>query len=338
MSEAAQLLDTLRNDGHVCDPNARIEPLLGGVSSEIYVVYDGAEKFVVKLALAKLKVKDDWFADTVRNAAECNYLECVGRIRPDIVPQIYFVEPEKGYFGMEFFGADFANWKQLLLSGDCRVEHAQMAGTILAEIHQQTSGDHELRKKFDTTASFRQLRLDPYLRRTGDLHPELRDMFYSEAGRMENTHEALVHGDFSPKNLLIKGDRMVVLDCEVAWYGDPAFDVAFLLSHLFLKSLHHAPVDYEFENMVSGFWRSYAAARDEAGACTVEKRLGSLLLMLLLARVDGKSPVEYLSPQKQQLIRDFAVERLHQPPQSLGELRKEWFQAVTTSQTIQANL
>jgi aminoglycoside phosphotransferase (APT) family kinase protein len=338
MNDAAQFLATLRDDGHVRCTDARIEPLRGGVSSEIYLVHDGAEKFVVKRALAKLKVKDDWFADTVRNTTECNYLECVGRIRPGIVPRIHFAEPTKGYFAMEFFDDEFANWKQLLLSGVCRVEHAQLAGAILAEIHQRTTGDPELRKKFDTTTSFRQLRLAPYLHTTGDLHPELRDMFYREAARMEETREALVHGDFSPKNILIRGDRMVLLDCEVAWYGDPTFDVAFFLSHLLLKSLHHSPVDHEMESMVSGFWQSYSTARSEAGATTVEKRVGPLLLMLLLARVDGKSPVEYLSPRKQQLVRDIVGEQLRRPPQGLSVLRKAWFQMVTTSQELQANL
>ncbi len=337
MNEASHFLETLRNDGHVRNADAQIEPLRGGVSSEIYLVHDGAEKFVVKRALAKLKVMDDWFADTMRNTTECNYLECVGRIRPGIVPRIHFAEPTGGYFGMEFFGHDFANWKQLLLSGDCRVNHAQIAGAILAEIHERTSGDEELQQKFDTTTSFRQLRLDPYLHRTGDLHPELRDVFYREASRMEGRREALVHGDFSPKNILIRGDRMVLLDCEVAWYGDPTFDVAFLLSHLLLKSLYHAPVDCEIEDMVTAFWQSYTAARNEAGASTVEQRLGPLLLMLLLARVDGKSPVEYLSPHKQQFVRDFAAERLRRLPRNLGELRREWFQMVKTLQTVQAN-
>ena len=337
MNEATLFLETLRTDGHVRTADARIEALRGGVSSEIYVVHDGTETFVVKRALAKLKVKDDWFADTVRNATECNYLECVGHIKLGVVPRIHFSEPSRGYFAMEFFGDDFANWKHLLLTGDCRVEHAQMAGAILAAIHRRTAGDHQLRKKFDTTASFRQLRLEPYLHTTGDLHPELRDMFYHESARMAETREALVHGDFSPKNILIRGDRMVLLDCEVAWYGDPTFDVAFLLSHLLLKSLHHAPVDYEIENMARGFWKSYAAARSGAGAATVERRLGPLLLMLLLARVDGKSPVEYLSPHKQQLVRDFVVERLRRLPQTIGELWREWFQMVTTLQTVQAN-
>ena len=106
---------------------------------------------------------------------------------------------------------------------------------------------------------------------------------------MEATREALVHGDFSPKNILIRGERMVVLDCEVAWYGDPAFDVAFFLNHLFLKSLHHLPRKPGIAEMIPAFWRAYSGELGDVVA--VERRIVPLLLMLLLARVDGKSPV-----------------------------------------------
>jgi 5-methylthioribose kinase len=306
MDESAQFLETLRRDGHVRDPQAKLSPLSGGVSSEIYLVEDGAEKFVVKRALAKLKVKDDWFADVSRNASERNYLECVGQLLPDNVPRIIFSNPGAGYFGMEFLGDEFANWKQVLLAGDCRPEHAEMAGKILGEIHKRTRNDDSLRQKFDTTENFRQLRLEPYLLTTGLRHPELREYFTSEAARIEATRKCLVHGDFSPKNILIHGERMVLLDCEVAWYGDPAFDVAFLLNHFFIKWLRHAPGDVGMEKMIAGFWRQYLATVQPVAPGFVPRVL-RLLPLLLLARVDGKSPVEYLDPSRQDFIRRFVT-------------------------------
>lgn len=325
MSEAAQFLAMLHRDGHVCNSQARIAPLSGGVSSEIYLVEDGAKKFVVKRALAQLKVKDDWFADVRRNVSERNYVECVGRMMPGIVPQLYFANSDAGYFGMEFLGDGFANWKQLLLAGDCCEEHAERAGTILGEIHQRTYLDGALRKQFDTTENFHQLRVEPYLLTTGARHPELQHIFVAEARRIEATQEALVHGDFSPKNILIGNKRMVLLDCEVAWYGDPAFDIAFFLNHLFLKSLYHAPKNPEMETLIAAFWSAYAKARANSNASAIERRLVPLLLMLLLARVDGKSPVEYLTPLKQQFIRDFVRKHLSSPPKSLADMSDIWF-------------
>lgn len=325
MSEAETFLETLRRDGCVRDPQATLTPLSGGVSSDIYLVQDGAECFVVKRALAKLRVKDDWFANIGRNATEQAYIRRVARFLPEVVPQLRSAHPHAGYFSMEFLGAGFANWKKLLLDGVCETAHAAQAGKILGTIHRQTAGDTEAARNFDTTPVFHQLRIEAYLLTTGARHPGLRKFFEREAARLEAAREALVHGDFSPKNILISSDRMVLLDCEVAWYGDPTFDVAFLLNHFFLKSLHHAPKSFSLEKMIAAFWRAYTETRASDDVRRVEQRLVPLLLMLLLARVDGKSPAEYLAAPKQQVIRDFVSAHLPSPPETLARLSEIWF-------------
>ena len=337
MRGMANFLDVLRRNGHVLGPKAQLAPLSGGVSSEIYLVEDDGKRFVVKRALPRLKVKDNWFADVSRNASERDYIACVGQMMPGAVPQLYFFCPDEGYFGMEFLDESFTNWKDLLLAGEFRSRHAELAGNILGEIHRRTAFADGLRSQFETTANFHQLRVEPYLLTTGVRHPALRVLFDAEAERIEATREALVHGDFSPKNILIKGDRMVLLDCEVAWYGDPAFDVAFLLNHLFLKSLYHAPKILELRNMVDAFWRTYVQERSTADATRIETRLVPLLLMLLLARVDGKSPVEYLTPRKQEFIRTFVHQHLPSSPDSLTEMCGIWFTAIIASDFIEAN-
>ncbi len=258
MTEAARLLEMLREDGHVLGWNAEAQPLGGGVSSEIYLITDGTVKFVVKRALAKLKVRDDWFADISRNSTERKFLEIVGTMLPNSVPKVYFANGERGYFGMEFISDGFVNWKHLLLRGNCQPKDARAAARIIGEVHRRTAGDDSVRHQFETTACFHQLRIEPYLLTTGARHPELQQMFEAEARRVESTRHALVHGDFSPKNILIGDDRMVLIDCEVAWYGEPLFDVAFLLNHLLLKALYHAPDTVHMEEMVNSFWCEYA--------------------------------------------------------------------------------
>ena len=37
----------------------------------------------------------------------------------------------------------------------------------------------------------------------------------------------LVHGDFSPKNILISNKKIIYLDAECCNYGDPVFDLVF---------------------------------------------------------------------------------------------------------------
>jgi aminoglycoside phosphotransferase (APT) family kinase protein len=336
MSQTSNILDALRRNGHVLDPHAHLAPLNGGVSSEVYLVEDSGRKFVVKRALPKLNVKDDWFADIGRNTSERDYIACVNQMMPGAVPQLYFSCPEKGYFGMEFLDESFTNWKDLLLAGDARIRHAELAGNILGEIHRRTAYDDSLRTQFDTTANFCQLRIEPYLLTTGARHPSLQGAFEAEAKRLEATREALVHGDFSPKNILINGDRMVLLDCEVAWYGDPAFDVAFLLNHFFLGSLYHAPRVLEHQHMVDIFWRTYVQHRSGIDANRIEERLALLLPMLLLARVDGKSPVEYLTPARQEFIRTFAYKSITSPA-GLANLCDRWFAEIAKLELLGTN-
>lgn len=322
MNESGAFLELLRRDGVVSAPDARLTPLSGGVSCEIYLVEDGAERFVAKRALAKLAVKADWFADVGRNRHEWEYIRYVARFLPEAVPALRYCSTADNYFAMEHLNGRFLNWKQLLLAGQANAAHAWQAGKLLEQIHRHSAGDPEAVRLFDTTPIFFQLRIEPYLLATGAKHPSLRPWFEAEAARLTATRECLVHGDFSPKNILINGGRMVLLDCETAWYGDPAFDVAFLLNHFFLKGLRHAPRDAGLRPMIGEFWSAYQAGRPSPEP---EARVSRLLLMLMLARVDGKSPVEYLDAARQQFIREFVREQLPRENFSLRAITDLWF-------------
>jgi aminoglycoside phosphotransferase (APT) family kinase protein len=327
MSETLDFLELLRRDGRVSRPDATITPLSGGVSSDVFLVRDGADRFVVKRALAKLRVRDDWFADIHRNGTELEYIRQVGAFLPEAVPQIRFASAEGGYFAMEYLADNFVNWKQMLLAGRCEPARAAIAGTILGTIHRKTAGDTTIARLFDTTPVFHQLRTDAYLLTTGRRHPALQEHFVRAAERIESTRECLVHGDYSPKNMLASPDRFVILDCETAWYGDPVFDLGFFLNHLLLKSLHLGNRNAEITEMISEFWQKYNAARSLSQSVELEKRLVPLLMMLLLARVDGKSPAEYLTPPKQQFIREFVTRNLPNAPERLDDFVRLWLAA-----------
>jgi aminoglycoside phosphotransferase (APT) family kinase protein len=328
MNDTREILELLRRDGVVRDPAARLTPLAGGVSCEVCLVEDGARRFVVKRALAKLKVKADWFADVKRNQSEWEFIRYVARFAPSAVPALRHCSATDNYFVMEHLNGGFLNWKQLLLAGQADAAKAAGAGNLLAHIHRQSTADAEAARRFDTTPNFSQLRIEPYLLATGEKNPFLRRMIQSEAARLAGTRECLVHGDFSPKNILVSADRMVLLDGEVAWYGDPAFDVAFFLSHLCLKALLHAPRDAGMGLLVETFWRTYQAARP---APELEPHVSRLLLMLLLARVDGKSPVEYLDSARQDFVREFVVAELPGDTSSLAAIVSAWFTRLSKS-------
>lgn len=317
-------MDILRRDGVVTTEDATLIPLTGGVSSEIYRVEDGPRTFVVKRALEKLRVEADWRADVSRNRFERMYLERVAAIVPGAFPEV--LSAHDGYFTMEWLGGDWENWKSRLLAGDCRLEDASAAGRILGKIHAATAADPVLLEEFDTTQNFIQLRLDPYLMELARKYPAHRSRIESEIERIATTRECLVHGDYSPKNMLLSGQRLIVLDCEVAWYGDPAFDLAFLLNHLLLKALYHSPSDHEISAMFSAARDAYLSERNLTDEQAFDARTAGVLLLLLLARVDGKSPVEYLLREKQDKVRQFVLPRLNATHLSLSDIQTPWFQ------------
>lgn len=322
MDDQDTFLKLLYRDGVVRSPDARLVPLSGGVSCDIYLVEDGGDKFVVKRALEKLRVKADWFADIGRNRTEWEYIRYVSKFLPAAMPRLRQCSATDNYFAMEYFDGKFSNWKQLLLAGKANVTDAGHAGNLLAQIHRHSTGDSEARQLFDTTPTFFQLRIEAYLLAVAKKHPALRPQMEAEAARLERARECLVHGDFTPKNILVSSERMVLLDCEVAWYGEPAFDVASLLNHFFLKSLFHAPNDAGMRAMIERFWPEYQNVRPSP---EIESRTGRLLLMLMLARVDGKSPVEYLDSPRQEFIREFVQEELPAENFSIHGITDSWF-------------
>lgn len=323
-----RILDLLRKDG-IVSRCAVSKPLAGGISSDVFLVAEGKKCFVVKQALPCLKVEDYWPADTSRNRVEYEFLRYLGRVLPEAAPRVFAVGSD--YFVMEYLGPEYENWKALLLRADIRQRHAVQAGEILGSLHRASFGDAEVASRFDTTSNFHQLRTDPYLLTTGARHPDLQELFEKEALRLEQTRECLVHGDYSPKNMLVGSKRMVLLDCEAAWYGDPAFDVAFLVNHLLLKSLFHAPVNIGLQQAIALFLTSYHQQRAliPAQAADLDARIARLLLMLLLARIDGKSPVEYLTDDgKRGFVRSFVRSALPSPRIVLHEVISNWFSSL----------
>ena len=319
------IVELLRDAGLVKSPSPTLHPLTGGVSSDIWRVDDGDRRFVVKRALAKLRVRDDWFADISRNQVEESYLRLVGKILPGSVPQVIFSAPVEGWFAMEFLGSEFSNWKTELLQNRTNPSHATKAGIILGKIHRATWGDAALAREFSTLENFQQLRLDPYLETTAVRVPAFATLLRSEKDRLAHTTLALVHGDFSPKNMLFSAERMVVLDAEVGWFGDPVFDAAFLLTHLLLKAFLHASAPEPILSLVPVFWQAYTIELGPHYDADLERRAVRLTICLLLARIHGKSPVEYLTKTTQsQFVTQFVQDHLPRPPTQISDLTAAW--------------
>ncbi|BBK40522.1 putative aminoglycoside phosphotransferase [Allostella vacuolata] len=321
------LLPTLRRLGLVADGiEPRLIPLTGGVSSDIWKVEAGDAVFCVKRALAKLKVAQDWRAPVGRNAHEADWIRAARAIVPGAAPRILAQDAEAGLFAMEFLDPGRCPlWKAELRDGRADPAAAAAVGTTLARIHAATAGDPEVARRFATDAIFHAIRLEPYLLATARAHPDLAPVLETLARRTADTRLALVHGDASPKNILLGPDGPVFLDAECAWYGDPAFDIAFCLNHLLLKCLWTPAATPGFLaafDRLAGSWLEGVAWEPVEAA---EMRAATLLPALFLARVDGKSPVEYLTGEGDRArVRRVARRLLQSPVDRLAAVRAAW--------------
>lgn len=302
------------------------EPLSGGVSSDIWRVDLLKGPVCVKRALAQLKVKADWRAPVERSAYEADWLRVARSLVPDAVPQLLYVDRAAGALVMPFLPPErYRLWKSVLSDGEVDAGVAAMVGAQLGKIHGGTAGRPEIAARFATDAIFHDIRLEPYLVATAQAHPALRAALSRVARRTATTRLALVHGDVSPKNILLGPKGPVLLDAECAWYGDPAFDLAFCLNHLLLKCLLRPDCSAALLGCFDALAQSYLAAVSWEPRVELEGRAAGLLPGLLLARIDGKSPVEYVTARgDKERVRRVAAAFLEEPVASLTPIRDRW--------------
>lgn len=303
-----------------------LTPLAGGVSSDIWRVDLPGGPACIKRALARLRVDAEWHAPVERNRYELEWMRCAARIVPEAVPEILGADDALGMFVMRYLDpAQYPLWKQQLRDGVAETATAAAVGERLLRIHRATAGDAEVAARFATDETFFAIRLEPYLLATARVHPRLAGALESLAETTAGEKRALVHGDVSPKNLLIGARGPVFLDAECAWYGDPAFDLAFCLNHLLLKCLWVPSASDAFLACFRALAGAHLAGVDWEDPRRFEARVAHLLPGLLLARVDGKSPVEYLTAEADvQKVRRVAAHFLNHPAAQLVQVASRW--------------
>lgn len=266
------------------------QPLPGGVSSEIAIVEENGRRIVVKELLGQLRVVADWRSNPERSVVEVAALQTAATLLgPRAVPAVLWSDPPRHRFAMELIDASFENWKRRLLDGHIDPAQAAAVGTTLATLHRRSADDPAVRERFDDRTYYDELRLQPFFRRVGVVHPELRPAIDAMIEALLTDRRALVHGDYSPKNLLVRGTDIVVIDWEIAHWGDPRFDVAFALTHLTLKRGRRGASSDAFDAAIDAYLAAYAAAGDPILDAALVRQFATLIL----ARFDGDSPAEY---------------------------------------------
>ena len=308
------------------DTGLRATALAGGVSSDIWKVETGARTLCVKRALARLKVAAEWRAPVERNAFEAAWIETAGAIVPSGAPRLLGHDAETGLIAMEYLDpGDFLLWKEKLRQGRAEAEDARGVASAIVAVHAATAGREEVAQRFASDAIFHAIRLEPYLETAARAHPDLGGALGGIAKSTAATRLALVHGDVSPKNILIGPDGPVFLDAECAWYGDPAFDLAFCLNHLLLKCLWTPSAAPGFLDCFDVLAETYLSGVAWESPEALESRAAPLLAGLFLARIDGKSPVEYVTEEADKArVRHVARGLLKTPVARLGAVRSAW--------------
>ena len=297
-----------------------VEPLTGGVASDIAKVDLGKRTICVKFALPKLKVAADWQAPVHRNAAEYAWLKVAADLLPQSAVRLFGRSEAQHGFAMEFVsGEDVYLWKTSLLEQKPNKGEALLVADMIGRIHQKSSQSGFDTTPFQNRDDFHALRIEPYLSATAKVHSDLSPLLNELEDMLYQSNQVLVHGDVSPKNILMRSGGPVLLDAECATMGDASFDPSFCLNHLVLKAIHLPATRERLLKDVVAFWQAYATHITWEPPTTLESRVCRLLPALMLARVDGKSPVEYLNDAEKNIVRAISKSLLKTPADTISE-------------------
>jgi 5-methylthioribose kinase len=295
----------------------RVEALGGGVSADVFAVSFGDQRLVVKHALPRLRVAQEWLSSPTRVLVEADAMAFARRIRPSNVPEIIDVDDERLVIVMTAAPPGMENWKARLLEGIIDPTVGAALGAALADWHTKSSSDPAVWSRFGDRTHFFDLRVAPFLQRVAEVHQDLATKIGDVIGRMMARSICLVHGDFSPKNVLVDKGSFWVLDWEIAHIGDPTFDLAFLVSHLVCKAIHRPYDAARYHACADAFLATYF---DRSGVGVDKDDLVCQVGGLLLARVDGKSPVDYFDPLERDAARTLGRRVLVEDNADLADL------------------
>lgn len=303
----------------VLPPGARasVSELAGGVSATVLAVHAPEISVVVKQALTRLKVDDDWRAKQERTEYEAAAMRLCYRLTPGRVPRVLDSDPSSHVMVMERLPEDARNWQLEVSMGRAHVDVGGWAGETLGIWHAQTEGDPAVAESFDDLEPFEQQRLSPFYETVVERLPEVATDVVPRVEELRH-RRCLVDGDYAMKNILVGQDRNWALDLEVAHYGNPIFDLGFFLSFVVLSAIRWPRVAAEMRALAQAFAHGYAsvAGDDYAGdPADVTAHTGCLML----ARTDGKSPAQFLDEDARVRARAVGIALLRTPERGLWQ-------------------
>lgn len=323
IEESSQLLDYLRRTNKIASTETpTFERLDGGVSNRtVWVKREHDSDWILKQALEKLRVQVDWFSAPERIHREAAGLRWLERIIPEHTCDFIFEDEQHHILAMSVVPQPHDNWKTSLLNGSLQIEHATLFGQLLARIHNAIEDHPRIADEFADRGFFEELRLEPYYTYTATQVPDAKEHLLTLVEETRQRQLALVHGDYSPKNVLVHKNSLIILDFEVIHFGDPAFDIGFSLTHFLSKAHYLEQYRDTFIQMAHTYWQAYHKMISEDLLSQHGQRFAvHHTLACLLARVAGRSPLEYLDAQYRQRQQLIVVELMNQDIQTIPEL------------------
>ena len=306
-------------DGHLdVSPAAKASVLAGGVSNTVVLIEDGDQRIVLKQALPRLRVRDEWLADRARVLREWKVINALGAILPQgRLPELLFCDEPNFLYAMRAAPQGSEDWKSILLAGRCDGDTARQAGALLGLAARATWHDPVLEQLFSDRTAFNQLRTDPYYGTIARRHPAVARSVERWVAESAARNVAMVHGDWSPKNLLVSRSGIVCIDFECAHFGDPSYDAGFLLNHLILKAFHRPALAASYLRLARTAFCWTIAMLPPPALAWYEAASVRHLAFLMLARIDGKSPAEYLDGRQRTAVRSLALALIDAEPGNL---------------------
>lgn len=287
-----------------------MESLPGGVSANVFLIRVGDSQFILKQACELLRVQTRWQSDPTRVDREFEFLKLFSAWLPaDFLTKPLWHDADNHILAMTVAPPPATTWKTELLQGIAETARARQAGNLLASLHFQSLQHLDQLGSLTDKAIFHQLRIEPFYDRLAPAFPDLGPRILELSEHLLQSQQAICHGDFSPKNLLLHPDGMTLVDHETAHLGDPAMDLGFFLAHLTLKAIHAGEDRRLYSKLLRAFLASYF---EQGGFREVDFQRRSLghLGVVMLTRVVGTSRVDYLSDAQKDEAKQLAIASL----------------------------
>jgi len=192
-----------------------------GVSSDIWRVDLPSGPVCVKRARSRLKVAGVWEAPVERSDAEAAYLREVAPVLLDHVPRVLAHDPTSHVLVLSWLDpATHPVWKDQLLAGRVDPRWWRCWGACWGRCTPPARPIPRSPRASTTRRSSPPCASSPTWGPPPAPIPDLAARLDERRAALERNRRVLVHGDVSPKNVLVGPGGPVLLDAECATFGD----------------------------------------------------------------------------------------------------------------------